>query len=128
MTEKKNRKRLHAGPGPACEELTVSVSGNGRLPISFETVPMEILNTDADAVEALDDNAVQDCMADILAGKELPVPDVVCLGDEYFAFTELATIAAAAELDAQEMTCRIFPWGNEAIPPAVVDELRLLIH
>ena len=37
-------------------------------------------------------------MADILAGKELPVPDVVSLGDEYFAFTELTTIAAAAEL------------------------------
>lgn len=121
---KKNR----TDPAAQHDDSSHLPSGNGRLPISFETVPMEILNTDADAVEALDDNAVQDCMADILAGKELPLPDVVSLGDEYFAFTELATIAAAVELGADEMICRAFPWGNEAIPPAVVDELKVLIN
>lgn len=89
---------------------------------------MDVLNTDSEIMDTLSDETVQDLMADILAGKQTPVPDVVKLGGEYFAYTELETIAAAAELDADEMVCRVFPWGNEAIPPAVVDELRLLIH
>lgn len=94
----------------------------------IETVDLDYLMTPEHLSDDVETTEINVLLVAYSAGRDLPPPDVVRVGDQFWQFSNAASVLAAIELGFDYLTCRVHSLNDLDVPEDIRSDLKVLLH